>query len=50
MCESQSGKMSMNQDESTDCERMSNILENKNLDLEEYRKLVKNYIDLVGIL
>ncbi|XP_058792330.1 cell division cycle protein 16 homolog [Phymastichus coffea] len=35
-----------NQDISIDCERMSNILENKNLDLDAYRKLVKNYIDL----
>jgi pyruvate/oxaloacetate carboxyltransferase len=31
-----------------DCERMSNILENKNIDLEVYRKLIKNYIDLVN--
>ncbi|XP_014232133.1 cell division cycle protein 16 homolog [Trichogramma pretiosum] len=35
-----------NQSVNTDCERMSNMFENKNLDLDGYRKLVKGYIDL----
>lgn len=36
-----------NQETNTDCERMSNAFENKNIDLDSYRKLVKHYIDLV---
>ena len=38
------------QETNIDCEKMSNIFENKNVDLEAYRKLVKNYIDLVIII
>lgn len=33
------------QDDDVDCDR---ILDNKNIDLNSYRKLVKSYIDLVS--
>lgn len=30
-----------------DCEKMHNLLDNKNIDLDNCRKLIKSYIDLV---
>ena len=30
-----------------DCEKMNNLSDNKNIDLDNCRKLIKSYIDLV---